>query len=82
MPRAHYTDAQLTRAIVRDLVNDYRTTLEHIASGAIAKHGGDVEKMRAYAEKCRQDVGKLFKHRRAIRLNQWGWPEKILESQL
>jgi hypothetical protein len=70
----HYTDAQLTRFNVADLINDYRTTHEHFAGGDMGKWH-DTDAMVAlceYAYQCKQKAIAIFKNRHSARIGKYG----------
>ena len=69
-----YTDQQLVRHSVADLINDWRVNAEHFASGDMVKYH-DTAAMVAlceYAYECRQKAIAIFKNRHNARIGKYG----------
>lgn len=69
-----YTDQQLHSMNVRDLINDYRSTVADLQSGEAAKfHDGyQLARLAEYAEQCKQRAIALFKARHRATIGQFG----------
>ena len=74
MKREHYSDAQLVRFSIRDLINDYRSTHSDFASGEMVKYH-DTRAMVAlcdYAYMCKQRALNLFRNRHGAKVDRFG----------
>ena len=66
------------RAIVRDQISDYRITLQRINDGTAVECGHNIASEYDYAEKCKVQVGVIYRNRHTARLDRYGWPSGIL----
>lgn len=69
-----YTDQQLVRHSVSDLINDWRANAEHFASGDMVKYH-DADAMVAlceYAYDCREKAIAIFKNRHSAKIGRYG----------
>lgn len=72
--RMHYTDQQLAMMSVRDLINDFRATHKHFASGEMVKYHDTAAmvKLCEYAYECKQRAIAIFKNRHGTRVGKFG----------
>lgn len=69
-----YTEQQLARAYIRDLINDYRCTHRDLSDGSAVKYHSvqAMADLAEYAYKCRQDAIALFRNRHGVRPDRFG----------
>ena len=69
-----YTDQQLVRHSVADLINDYRSTHRDFASGEMVRYHDTAAMVSLceYAYDCKQKAIAIFKHRHSARIGRFG----------
>ena len=73
-PKQHYSRQQLVNFAIRDLINDYRATVGHFASGELVQYHGTsaLVALAEYCADCKAKAAHMFRNRHRADIGRHG----------